>query len=204
MSAEKTSLNLSSESSKELPGFDLLADLMISEGVLTLSPSELHGLLTGQLSAGARFDSDTLLRTLSGLMNVPQLEHQDSKTMLIELYQATLFQLNDEDLGFRLLLPDDDQAMSQRVDALSSWCSGFLAGFGMYLGDHAMSETLKEGLQDLSEIAQVSSDPDELSDDDEGGLLELEEYVRMAALFMFSECNPQINPDPEDPRKRLH
>lgn len=200
MSAEKTPLVIPIE----LPDFDLLADVMISEGVLTLSPSELHGLITGQLSAGARFDSDTLLRVLCELMNVTQLDHEVTKVTLIELYQATLFQLQDEDFGFRLLLPDDDQEMSQRVDALSSWCSGFLAGFGMYLGDHSMSETLKEGLQDLSEIAQVSSAPEELSAEDEAGLLELQEYVRMAALFMFTECNPNVGPDNEDSRTKLH
>lgn len=188
----------------ELPSFDLVADLMISEGVLTLSPAELHGLLTGQLSAGARFDSDTLLRVLCELMNVTQLDQESSKVNLIELYQATLYQLQDEELSLRLLLPDDDQEMSQRVDALSSWCSGFLAGFGMYLGDHRMSETLKEGLQDLSEIAQVSSAPEELSEEDESGLLELQEYVRMAALFMFTECNPSVEPEPDERRKQLH
>lgn len=188
----------------ELPGFDAMADLMISEGVLTLSPAELHGLMTGQLSAGARFDSDTLLRVLYELMNIGTLEQEGSKLMLLELYQVTLSQLQDEALGLRLLLPDDDQAISQRVDALSSWCSGFLAGFGMYLGDHPMSDTLREGLQDFSEIAQVSSDPDELNDDDEAGLLELQEYVRMAALYIFAECNPGAEPDPEEMRKRLH
>ncbi|KDE41110.1 putative conserved exported protein precursor [Nitrincola lacisaponensis] len=188
----------------ELPGFDAVADLMISEGVLTLSPAELHGLMTGQLSAGARFDSDTLLRVLCELMNVGHLEQEGSQLALLELYQVTLSQLQDEELGFRLLLPDDDQAISQRVDALSSWCSGFLAGFGMYLGDHSMSDTLREGLQDFSEIAQVSSDPAELNDDDEAGLLELQEYVRMAALYMFAECNPGSEPDPEAMRKRLH
>ncbi|MFN3882209.1 MAG: UPF0149 family protein [Nitrincola lacisaponensis] len=188
----------------ELPGFDAVADLMISEGVLTLSPAELHGLMTGQLSAGARFDSDTLLRVLCELMNVGHLEQEGSQLALLELYQVTLSQLQDEELGLRLLLPDDDQAISQRVDALSSWCSGFLAGFGMYLGDHSMSDTLREGLQDFSEIAQVSSDPAELNDDDEAGLLELQEYVRMAALYMFAECNPGSEPDPEAMRKRLH
>lgn len=200
MSSKKTS----SGEPAELPDFDHLADLMISEGVLTLSPSELHGLLSGQLSAGARFDSDTLLRVVSELMNVTQIEQERSKVLLIDLYQTLLFQLQDEDLSYRLLLPEEDQPISQRVDALSSWCSGFLAGFGMYLGDQTLSDPLREALHDLSEIAQVSSAPEELSDDDEAGLVELEEYVRMAALFMFAECHPPVNPDAEETRKQLH
>lgn len=204
MSAEKNALNDQSDSPKELPSFDDLADVLIAEGALTLSPSELHGLLAGQLSAGARFDKDTVLKVLCHLLNIDHLEHDSSKGMMIDVYHATLFQLGDDDLSLRLLLPDDDQEMSQRVDALSSWCSGFLAGFGMYLGDHKMSDSLREGLQDVSEIAQVSSAPDELSDDDEGGLIELEEYVRMVVLFMFAECNLDINPEPDDLRKRLH
>ncbi|KGK40982.1 hypothetical protein LH51_17965 [Nitrincola sp. A-D6] len=196
MTAEKTL--------PDLPDFDAIADLMISEGVLTLSPAELHGLMAGQLSAGARFDTDTLLRVLCELMNVDQLVQDEGKLLFASLYHITLAQLLDEDLGFRLLLPDDEQEISQRVDALSSWCSGFLAGFGMYLGEQPMSDALKEGLQDFAEIAQVSTDPDELDDEDESGLLELQEYVRMAALYIFAECNPDVDPDPADKRKQLH
>ncbi|WP_417582376.1 UPF0149 family protein [Nitrincola sp.] len=188
----------------DLPEFDTIADLMISEGVLTLSPAELHGLMAGQLSAGARFDTDTLLKVLCELMNVNQLTDEKATLVFGSLYQITLAQLLDEDLGFRLLLPDDDQEISQRVDALSSWCSGFLAGFGMYLGEQSMSDALREGLQDFAEIAQVSTDPDELDDEDESGLLELQEYVRMAALYIFAECNPDVDPDPADKRKQLH
>ncbi len=196
--------NIAAEIPSELPSFDLIADLMISEGVLTLSPSELHGLITGQLSAGARFDSDTLLRVASELMNITQIEQESSKVSLVDLYQVTLYQLQDESLSLRLLLPDDDQEISQRVDALSSWCSGFLAGFGMYLGDHRMSDTLREGLQDLSEIAQVSSAPEELNEEDEAGLMEIQEYVRMAALFMFAECNPNPGEASEKSPNTLH
>lgn len=188
----------------DLPDFDAIADLMISEGVLTLSPSELHGLMTGQLSAGARFDADTLIKVLCELMSVDQMVDEKSALIFVSLYQITLAQLLDEDLGFQLLLPDDDQEISQRVDALSSWCSGFLAGFGMYLAEQSMSEALREGLQDFAEIAQVSTDPDELDDEDESGLLELQEYVRMAALYIFAECNPEVDPDPADKRKQLH
>jgi uncharacterized protein YgfB (UPF0149 family) len=188
----------------DLPDFDAIADLMISEGVLTLSPAELHGLMTGQLSAGARFDTDTQLRVLCELMNINQLADEQAALVFASLYQISLAQLLDEDLGFQLLLPDDDQEISQRVDALSSWCSGFLAGFGMYLGEQSMSDALREGLQDFSEIAQVSTDPDELDDEDESGLLELQEYVRMAALYIFAECNPDVDPDPADKRKQLH
>ena len=188
----------------DLPDFDAIADLMISEGVLTLSPSELHGLMTGQLSAGARFDADTLIKVLCELMSVDQMVDEKSALIFVSLYQITLAQLLDEDLGFQLLLPDDDQDISQRVDALSSWCSGFLAGFGMYLAEQSMSEALREGLQDFAEIAQVSTDPDELDDEDESGLLELQEYVRMAALYIFAECNPEVDPDPADKRKQLH
>lgn len=188
----------------DLPDFDAIADLMISEGVLTLSPAELHGLMAGQLSAGARFDTDKLLRVLCELMNISYLADEKARLVFISLYQITLVQLLDEDLGFRLLLPDDDQEISQRVDALSSWCSGFLAGFGMYLGEQPMSDALREGLQDFSEIAQVSTDPDELDDEDESGLLELQEYVRMAALYIFAECNPDVDPEPVDKRKQLH
>jgi uncharacterized protein YgfB (UPF0149 family) len=178
------------QSAAELPDFDVVANLLIEEGVLAVSPAELHGLLAGQIAAGARFDADTLLRVLSELMDVSALTRETTKLGLIELYQRTLAQYESPDFGFELLLPDDDQMLAQRAEALGSWCSGFLSGFGLHSGRHPkLSAESEEGLRDLAQVAQIAADTDVDSEEDEADLMEVQEYVRMAAMLMFSECN---------------
>ncbi|TCK06032.1 UPF0149 family protein [Marinobacterium mangrovicola] len=174
----------------ELPDFDIVANLLIEEGVLAVSPAELHGLLAGQLAAGARFDADTLLRVFLELMDVSALKQETTKLGLIELYQRTLAQYESDDFDFALLLPDDDQMLAQRAEALGSWCSGFLSGFGLHTQkSQKLSAEAKEGLQDLAQIAQIAADTDADSDEDEADLMEVQEYVRTAAMLMFNECN---------------
>lgn len=189
----------------ELPDFDIVANLLIEEGVLAVSPAELHGLIAGQLAAGARFDADTLLRVFLELMDVSALKQESTKLGLIELYQRTLAQYESDDFDFALLLPDDEQMLAQRAEALGSWCSGFLSGFGLHTREsQKLSAEAQEGLQDLAQIAQIAADTDVDSEEDEADLMEVQEYVRMAAMLMFNECNRVAEPDKEQTPPTLH
>lgn len=178
------------QSAAELPDFDVVANLLIEEGVLAVSPAEVHGLLAGQVAAGARFDADTLLRVVSELMDISAPTRETTKLGLIGLYQCTLTQFESPDFNFELLLPDDDELLAQRAEALGSWCSGFLSGFGLHSGcQPELSTEAQEGIRDLAHIAQIAADSDVDSEEDEADLMEVQEYVRMAALLIFSECN---------------
>lgn len=187
-----------------LPDYDAVANLLIEEGVLAVSPAELHGLLAGHLAAGARFEPDTLLRVLLDLLDLKALSREPSKLGLIALYQVTLHQFEASDFGFELLLPDDDQLLMQRAEALGSWCNGFLSGFGLATGRRGeqLSNEAQEGLRDLAQIAQIAAESDADSDEDEADLMEVQEYVRMAAMLMFNECNRPG--DAPDQQQTLH
>lgn len=189
-----------------LPDFDTIANLLIEEGLVAISPAELHGILSGQLAAGARFDPDTLLRVLQELMDVSTLTRENTKLGLVELYQRTCEQFKASDFGFELLLPDDDQLLSQRAEALGSWCSGFLSGFGMHSGrkGEKLSAEAQEGLRDLAQIAQIAADSEADSDEDEADLMEVQEYVRMAAMLMFTECNQDDEAAKPESPQTLH
>ncbi|WP_409524587.1 UPF0149 family protein [Nitrincola sp. MINF-07-Sa-05] len=183
----------------QLPDFDTLANNLIEEGVLTVSPSELHGILAGHLAAGARFDPDTLLRVVAELMDLDILSGEKIKLILLELYQITLAQLQSTEFSLQLLMPDDVHQLEQRADALGDWCSGFLSGFGLYAARHAqLSEEVTETLHDLAQIAQIAAESEAAGDEDEADLMEVYEYVRMAALLVFTECNPE----PDEPGKQ--
>jgi len=177
----------------ELPDFDTLADLLVEEGLLTLSPAELHGLLCGQVAAGARFDPVTLFARIGELLDLEPFSRELTRTGIMQLYLATLQQLQAPDFSFELVLPDDDQPLAGRADALGLWCSGFLSGFGLQerKGSQGLSIEGQETLRDLAQIVQITTaaDADAEAEEDENDLMEVQEYVRMAALLVFSECN---------------
>lgn len=177
--------------SVELPDFDVLADLLVEEGALTLSPAELHGMLAGQVAAGARFDPAGLLQRIQTLFDIEPFRNEAARRGAMQVYMAILQQFQAPDFSFELMLPDDDQPLSIRAESLGVWCSGFLSGFGMQeqTGSGGLSVEGQETLRDLAQIVQISTEADAEGDEDEANLMEVQEYVRMAALLIFSECN---------------
>jgi uncharacterized protein YgfB (UPF0149 family) len=178
----------------DLPDFELVANMFVEEGVRIASPAELHGLISGHLAAGARFKPAMLLQTACELMDTESLSHESSKEVLSNLYAATCDSLESLDLDFEMLLPDDENEISQRAESLGRWCQSFLSGFGLY-GKHtdtSLSSEAKETLNDLGQIAQISAELEEM-DENESDLMEVQEYVRMAVLMLFTECNKAID-----------
>ncbi|PIE20884.1 MAG: hypothetical protein CSA61_00115 [Neptuniibacter caesariensis] len=178
---------------QDLPDFEVVANMLVEEGVGLVSPAELHGLVCGHLAAGARLQPTALIQIACELMDTDALVHESSKVTLVNLYSATAAALESMDLEFQMLLPDDENEISQRAEALGRWCQNFLAGFGLY-GKHtdtSLSTEAKETLNDLGQIAQVSAEVEEL-EENEADLMEVQEYVRMAVLMLFTECNQAL------------
>jgi len=188
------------------PDFDQLANMLVEEGVFVVSPSELHGLLCGQLAAGARLEPLSMLQSVCELTDINALEQEDSKVALIQLYQVSEAELESAELGFQLLMPDeDDSTLAQLAEALGCWCQGFLAGFGLYSKqtDKSINADVSETLRDLAEIAQISPDIDD-DEDSASDLMEIQEYVRMAALMVFAEFNSAPENKQGGAEDRLH
>lgn len=195
----------------DLPDFELIANMLVEEGVKIVSPSELHGLVVGHVAAGARLLPEKLLKIACELLDLDGLSHESSKETLDTMYRAICSALESLDLEFELLLPDDENEISVRAESLGRWCQSFLSGFGLY-GKHtdaSLSSEAKETLSDLGQIAQISAELEEL-DENEADLMEVQEYVRMAVLMLFTECNKALedkqkefaNAQPEN--SRLH
>ncbi|EKU26315.1 hypothetical protein XTG29_00555 [Xanthomonas translucens pv. graminis ART-Xtg29] len=109
--------------------------------------------------------------------------------MLDRLREASAAQLEDRDFAFDLVLADAGAPLSERADALFDWCRGFLGGFGLAAGAKPpLSEEGEESLQDLARLAQASTDDFDSADEDEDALAEIEEFVRVAALLLHSDC----------------
>jgi uncharacterized protein len=177
----------------ELPDLDDV-EVVIRERCLGVGGSELHGALCGWLAGGGAVKG-WLAQVLADESVLPPT----AGDALDRLQGATAAQLGDSEFGFDLLVPQADASLNERSGALFDWCRGFLGGFGLATGDHAtISDEGREALTDLAKLA-AATPQDEGDEDDETALVEIEEFVRVAALLLHGDCN--LGPRQ---RQRLH
>lgn len=172
--------------------YDDLDDLVVRLE-LGADPSELHGSLCGFLSGGGRFGAKGVLETLhleQGLAAGPR----DLAT-LKRLREETEVALDDAELSFHPLLPDDDAAMSERADSLVEWCRGFLGGIGL-AGSAAHAELSDEAREVLRDLATIASSQLDTGDDeeDEASYVEVLEFVRVGVLLLHAELSSLDKP----------
>ncbi|MBD9413188.1 YecA family protein [Pseudomonas sp. PDM16] len=173
--------------------YTAFAALLASTGK-PVSPAELHGLLLGRSCAGAGFDADAWIADAVELLGAEPSDNV--RQALVGLQEMVKGELSGNDITVVLLLPGDDEPLAERAKALGQWCQGFLDGFGMILGNAALSAEAMEVLQDLSAIAQVQSALEE-SEDGESDYMEVMEYLRVAPLLLFAECGKAAVPEPK-------
>lgn len=185
--------------------FDLWSDLHTRHGAIN-HPSELHGLLTGELAAGERLSSERWEALALEHLGCDQLltdaveDQPTPRALLHAFYAATLAALQSEDMDFRLLMPPEQAPLNERLEALSNWVRGFLEGMARAAGD-ALSradDDIRELIRDFVAISQVEHDADDTEDGDRE-VEEVSEYVRIGVLNVFAEFN---RPEPDE--KTLH
>ncbi len=188
-----------------LPEYYEMCDVLVAEDSMTGSAAELHGLLCGYLSAGARFSHEAWLKLAAELTDITEFRHESSKLAFTDLYDGVVAQLEQADFGFQLLLPDDDLSMDERAEALGCWCQGYLTGFGLQGGhtNESLSDELKEALSDMEQIAQIELEP-EADEESESDLMELQEYVRISSMMIFGEFNAPPSQEAVAPDATLH
>lgn len=167
----------------------LLQDLQLNS-----SAPEIHGVMTGLLAGGVRFNRQQLVKMLEAHTESDQAFDDLLVASLWQLQLATLESLGASDLVFAPLIPDDDYLLTHRLAGLADWCQGMLAGFGLAVrGDdqRLRDGDIQETLQDLVNIANVDiGDDADNSEADEQDFMELFEFVRLAAIHLFEEMMP--------------
>lgn len=146
------------------------------------SAAEIHGALSGILCSIPDVEpkrcmdllSDTFERAVDGSLGL----------VMEKVFRETAQALNDDELRFKPLLPDDESSLAERAEALASWCRGFLYGFGL-AGQASLSKQSQEIMRDLTEISQL--DPTVEGEEDEQAWVELVEFVRVAVQLIFAE-----------------
>jgi hypothetical protein len=178
--------------SESLPSYAAVAE-QIAALALSVDPSELHGSL-----CALRCGHPTRSNWLAEAMGDDAVPLPPAGSALALLDVATVEQLGETDFGLELLLPDDDAPVSERGEALVAWCRGFLGGVGLAGIEPKLGEEAREALGDVARIAESDVSYDD-PDADEEALVELEEFVRVAALLIHGDCLAAASD-----RKRLH
>ena len=184
-------------SSPSLPDFE--RTIQLSQGNLDAAElAECHGLLCGLLCCGAAKTPGDYLQHLSAMQLLPE-PGETLGALMTDLWERTSAQMDDEEFGFDLWLPGDDETMEDRTISLAQWCSGFLAGLGSGCTLESMSEEAGEALADLMEIsrAEVASEAGQKSvgEEEETAYTEIVEYVRVVTLTLREEFRGPGNGD---------
>jgi yecA family protein len=156
-----------------------------------LTAVELHGLLTGMLSASYAVSFEKVLGEILD-------EEQDPADVLVKeairnlktLFDEMKPELNDPEMAFTLMLPDEDAPLPGRLQALGQWCQGFVYGIGRGgVTTAALKGDSAELLKDFAEISRISEEA-EGGEDDEEAYMELVEYIRVGVMLINEELQP--------------
>jgi len=170
---------------------DFQQALRLGKGTLgSAELAECHGIICGLICRQSAETADGCLGHLAALQLLvdPTPAIQE---LVVELHQSTVQQIDDEEMGFGLWLPDDDEPLEDRTIALARWCAGFLAGLASGGQFDSLSEEAREAIDDLQQIGRAEltapGGVEEDSEDDEEAFFEISEYVRIVALMMREE-----------------
>ncbi|MAT51937.1 MAG: hypothetical protein CMK32_12220 [Porticoccaceae bacterium] len=149
--------------------------------------AEVHGIICGRLAGGERLAGEKLRNALVESLTSEEELVDNALPELTRLYQQALESLSDASFAFKPLLPGDDVDLGVRVCALGDWAQGFLDGLSdAGLARQGLSEEMTGALEDIAAISQVGYEGDG-DNEDETDFAELEEYIRVAAILIFSE-----------------
>ncbi len=178
----------------------------LDQNSVMAAAAELHGLIAGMLSAGVPADSAAILPVLYDFLNDGQALNAQLKTAIEQLINETSKQLADDEYSLQLLLPTDDDAMPERLEALVEWSQAFLVGFAIQQTDLSLvSVDVRDAIEQLSEVTRIdiyTEDDASEAENEESYYLVLE-HVRLMVLTCFNEVGQKFTIS-EVPTKTLH
>ncbi len=181
--------------------FQDFEDVLATAGSLA-DAAEAHGSLCGALCTVAPYRMQDWVNEI--LPDGTALS-DESAAMLERVFTATANSFGEQGMEFEPLLPDDEQPLNGRANALALWCSGFLYGLGSgHISDlEALNGDVGEIVRDFTEISRATGDDADADESNEQAYAELVEFIRVAAQVVFEELLPlrrQVYPA----QQRLH
>jgi uncharacterized protein len=167
-------------------------------------PAEAHGTLAGALCSSSDYG---LLEWLHEILPDDSPEGEALQSSILQnVYNSTVRTLAGNEADFTPLLPDDEEPLLERADALSQWCAGFLYGLGSGPASDPAKVSAEAGeiIRDLTEITQVGVDADEQNEENEVAFAEVLEFVRVGVQLLFVEFAPARGEEPAPGAASLH
>jgi uncharacterized protein YgfB (UPF0149 family) len=176
-------------------------DVLATAGSLA-DAAEAHGSLCGALCSMSPYKMQDWVNEI--LPDGAALS-DEAAAMLEKVFTATATSFGEQGMEFEPLLPDDEQPLNGRANALALWCTGFLYGLGTgHISDlEALNGDVGEIVRDFTEISRATGDDAEADESNEQAYAELVEFIRVAAQVVFEELLPlrrQVYPA----QQRLH
>ena len=167
-------------------------------------PAEAHGTLAGALCSSRDYG---LIEWLHEILPDDSPDDEALKSSVLQnVYDNMVRTLAGNDADFAPLLPDDDAPLTQRADALSLWCQGFLYGLGS--GSAAdpskVSSEAGEIIRDFTEITHVGVDAGEENEENEVAFAEVVEFVRVGVQMLFVEFASARGEEPAPGAASIH
>jgi len=171
-------------------------DDALARAQTSMDPSDCHGLLAGLICAAGFADPRLWMAEVFEDYNPKDKPQAEAFKLVQALYEDELARMNSPDLDFALLLPDDEDALRDRVASLGSWCGGFLSGLGLggVKEQAQLPEEISELIDDFAQITRVDFDLDSPDDEEQAAFEEVVEYVRIGVLFVNEELQPSKAP----------
>ncbi|MEN8177133.1 MAG: UPF0149 family protein [Pseudomonadota bacterium] len=161
---------------------------LIESVELDVGASEVHGVLCGLLCAGHSDAHVAWFEELFANRSSDDLLVREVRQSLGQLYQVTQSQMNGDDHGFTPYLPNDKSPLTERASRLTEWCQGYLYGLGLAgLSEKQFVGNAKEAIGDIAEISRLDHEHIEAEEEAEAAFVELEEFLRVAALLVWEE-----------------
>lgn len=153
-----------------------------------ISAPKLHGIVCGFVCAGPQMNGRSWLETLLGVLRVEHDHLDDSRHMLIQLYDMSCQQFRDAGHFFQILLPPKE-SLHIRAEAVGQWCLGVLAGLelaGIHLQE-SDDEDIRDAIFHLQEFARINYDNIDYGEEDETAYSQVIEYLHDAIVMLYDE-----------------
>jgi len=183
------------------PDIEILDEALFKVNAM-MGAAESHGVLCGMLCARGAIELSEWIGHVLGEQEEGNVLLHDTVHQLSELHQVTMEKVNDISGSFYMLLPDDDEELIGRTEALANWCQGFVYGLaaGGLSDDTKLPGDTQEILMDFVEISRAghsTGDDDvievvDTNEEDELAFVEVVEYVRTGVLLINEELQSMV------------
>ncbi|CAM3829121.1 UPF0149 family protein [Rheinheimera salexigens] len=175
--------------------YERWSHLLDQAGVMA-AMAEVHGLISGLLSAGVKAESDQVLPILYDFLNDGQALPVALQKQIEQLIVATAADLNNADFSFSLLLPSDEDALADRLEAMVEWTQAFLVGFAVQQTDLSLlPEDVREAIEQLSDVTRIDihGNDDSSAEENEEAYFLVIEHVRIMVLNCHAEVGQKFS-----------